>query len=157
LVPEIDLFAVFCPLEASDPEDSAATSTSRSALDYLRQHLGTEAKWQAINKTVWHMITARIGHVIELAEIEAIAQSASCGSNEVLTVLALLSRPSAQFLQMEFLAADSDGEVIVEPDQVAQQVRAWWREKRLPDEQWHVWASGIRVQWRPVAAREGLE
>ena len=63
------------------------------------------------------------------------AASASFDSGEILAVLAVLSAPGSAVLNMTFLADDDRNRHISET-QIAEKLRAWWREKSVSDEEW---------------------
>jgi type I restriction enzyme R subunit len=139
----------------STREEQTHSLTIKAAGKYLSGQLGKDQKWDAVNEAVWQNIYAKPAEIFLLSDIEPIAEAVSCEPDEVLALLALLSRPSAQFLKMEYLA-DGEQEVEILPDEVGRKVRAWWKEQSLSDEEWRDWASHTRVQWRPVARKEDI-
>ena len=85
--------------------------------------------------------------MLRLAEVDAVAKIASAEPSDVLAVLALLSRPGAELLTMEYLADAGDGASRIGKEEVAKQLRAWWRDKTLTDGEWRDWASKVAVRW----------
>src|SRR6266852_5176962 len=61
---------------------------------YLTQHLGTDEKWTRINRSVWNLLKTNSDCTLRLSEIDSVAAETSSDPDEVLAVLALLSRPS---------------------------------------------------------------
>ena len=108
-----------------------------------------------INKALWHRIDATSVQRFVPSDIEPIVEAVGCSPDEVLAVLALLSRPSLSLLKMEYVALGPSGETEIPPSEVAEQIRKSWKEKSLSEQEWRIWASDTRVQWRPAVGRRG--
>jgi hypothetical protein len=133
---------------APQPDHIGALATR--ARSYVLQQFGRSSKWTAINSAIWSTISERKDPGITLADVDEVAKNSSAGSNEVLSVLALLSRPASGLLKMEYLATDGAGNASVSKDEVTKKLRAWWREKTVTDDAWRSWAGKIIVKWTPV-------
>jgi hypothetical protein len=123
---------------------------------YLTGHLGTDEKWARINRTVWDVLETNSDHTLRLSEVDSVAAETSSDPDEVLAVLALLSRPSSGLLKMEYLAMDSDGPKELSGSEAVARLRAWWKDKSITEEEWTRWASATVVRWS-VSAREDLQ
>ena len=123
---------------------------------YLTRHLGTDEKWARINRTVWDVLETNSDHTLRLSEIDSVAAETSSDHDEVLAVLALLSRPSSGLLKMEYLATDSDGPKEVPASEAVARLRAWWKDKSVTEEEWKRWAGATVVRWS-VRARGDVQ
>ena len=101
---------------------------SERSRNYVWQHLGTAVKWSSINEAVWSALEVRKDQTISLTEVDEVAKAASVEPNEVLAILAVLSRPGSGLLQMEYLASGSGKTAEVSRDEVGKRLRAWWRD-----------------------------
>jgi hypothetical protein len=131
----------------------ARLTSHASSISYLNKHLGADPKWARINRKVWSMLDTDPEHALRLSEVDVIAQETSSEPEEVLAVLALLSRRTSALLKMECLERNSTGLKEISNSEVIARLRAWWREKSLSEEQWERWASATVVRWR-AARRE---
>jgi hypothetical protein len=116
---------------------------------YVSQQFGADVKWAAINSALWSAISARKDHALTLTGVDAVAKTASAEPNEVLAVLALLSRPGAQMLKMEFRESSTDGTEISQKD-FAEKLAGWWKKKTLSEPEWRSFATQAKVRWVPV-------
>src|SRR5204863_1084996 len=115
---------------------------------YVAQQFGSDVKWVAINSAAWSAIAAHKDHALTLTGVDAVAKIASAEPNDVLAVLALLSRPETGLLKMEYLGNRGDNASQVSKEEVVNRLRAWWKDKTLSDDEWHSWAGNIVVKWR---------
>lgn len=127
------------------------------SLSYIVKHLGNDSKWESINYGIWEIIESKDEPIFMLSDVESVAGDVGSEPDEVLAVLALLSRSSAQFLKMEYLILGDDQEEEISPSEVGRRIKAWWKDKSLPDEEWKRWASSTRVQWRSVTQEEFIQ
>ena len=104
----------------------------------------------AVNEAIWSALGALKEHSISLTEVDEIAEVASAEPNEVLAVLALLSRPASGLLKMEYFGTGAGDEAEVSREEVGKHLRAWWKAKTMPDDAWRSWAGNIVVKWSPV-------
>ncbi len=116
----------------------------------MSQNLGADAKWGTINSAVWSSVTRQSDHALTLTEVDAVAKSASAKPNEVLAVLALLSRPAARLLKMEYFANGGEGSPKVPRNEVGKRLTAWWKDKTMSQDEWRSWARNVVVKWSPV-------
>jgi hypothetical protein len=143
-------------LRPSDPAVETARSVdpigalADRARSYVLQQFGTDQRWAAINTAVWSSIGERKDFALTLADVDEVATRSSAESDEVLAVLALLSRPSSGFLKMEYVRKDGAEDSTVSMDEVTKQLRAWWREKTITGDAWRSWAGKIIVKWSPA-------
>ena len=93
-------------------------------------------------------------HEMTLTDVDEVARMAAADSNEVLAVLALLSRPASGFLAMQYFANVPDGAEKVSKEDVAKHLRAWWRDKKIDDDTWRNWAGNVIVKWSPTPLKE---
>src|SRR4029077_19901794 len=111
-------------LQSSDAATDKARSVSQMgplaarANSYVSQQFGSSPKWLAINSAVWSSIGQRKDHGLTLTDVDEVARISSAQPNEVLAVLALLSRPSSGLLKMEYLAKDGAGDAVISKDEV---------------------------------------
>jgi hypothetical protein len=146
-------------LRTSDAAMSTAPAVDRiralgnRAKSYVSQHFGRSLKWSAINSAVWSAIAERADSGLTLLDVDEIAKTSSTESNEVLSVLALLSCPTSGLLKMEYAEKDGAGNASVTKDEVTRQLRGWWREKTITDDEWRSWAGKIIVKWIPADLR----
>jgi hypothetical protein len=148
--------AVLQALLAARAEPDARLTVHANSESYLNKQLGTDEKWARINGRVWSMLETDPEHALRLSEIDVIAHEASSEPDEVLAVLALLSRRSPGFLKMEYLGGDSTGSREISSSEVLARLSAWWREKSLSEEEWNRWARATIVRWR-AAVREDAQ
>src|SRR5439155_15458403 len=120
---------------------------AKRSTNYVSQQFGADVKWAAINSAVWSAISARKDHVLTLAGVDAVAKIAPAEITDVLAVLALLSRPGAELLTMEYLPSGGEDASRVSKEEVAKRLRAWWRDKTLTESEWREWASKVAVRW----------
>lgn len=158
VVSENLLHKIFDAVKASNStsveEDSSVSILPDRASAYLRQHLGKNGSWPAINQAIWNTMASRSDCVFILPDIDDIAKNLTCDPNEVLAMLAILSRPSARLLKMDYRRTDGEQEVTITPSEVGKKIKAWWKDKTLTDSQWKEWATGTHVRWIPVAEKE---
>jgi hypothetical protein len=91
---------------------------------------------------------------VSLADIDAIARSRDCDLKDALAVLGLLSRPESGVLTMEYVRMAGSQRTTISNEEVAQQLRAWWRDKTLSNADWESWARSVNITWR-VATQGG--
>lgn len=65
---------------------------------------------------------------------------------ETLAVIAVLSKPTINFLKMEFQTNGIGSECVTQDDFI-NNLKKWWRDKTLSDDEWNEWASNISVAW----------
>ena len=126
------------------------------SMSYLSGHLGTDDKWARINRRVWEVLNTNSDHTLRLSEIDSVAAQTAADADEVLAVLALLSRPSSGLLKMEYLAIDPDGLKEMSNSEAISRLRAWWKDKSLSEEEWKRWSGSTLVRWS-LRARETLK
>jgi hypothetical protein len=122
---------------------------AKRATAYISQQLGADLKWSAINSAVWSAIRQRADHAISLTEIDEMAKIASVESDEVLAVLALLSRPASGLLEMRYFTDEHDGAATVSKEEVASHLTSWWKKREIDDDAWRAWAGKVIVRWAP--------
>lgn len=127
--------------------DSAFESLKTKSQSYAAKQFGTEAKWTAANKAIWSTIKQRKDQSVALSDVDAISEAANCNGEEVLALLALLSKPEAHLLKIKY--TKQEGRQIT-PQEVTDKLRAWWKTKTLPDDEWKAWAGSVQVKWSPV-------
>jgi type I restriction enzyme R subunit len=115
---------------------------------YVRQHFGEEARWAATNSAVWAKINAQEEHEITLSDVDDIAKTASVDADDVLAVLALLSRSGSGLLEMQYASANGDSATKISKADVIRQLKAWWKDKTMQDDDWRAWAGRVIVRWR---------
>ncbi len=140
-------------LSTDGPVEMRFAPRARSE-SYLRKHLGADEKWSRINRTVWSRLEIDPEHALRLSEIGVIAREASSEPDEVLAVLALLSRRPSGLLRMEYLDRNSTGLNEISTTEVATRLRAWWREKSLSEDEWKRWATATIVRWRAAVKED---
>ncbi len=113
---------------------------------YVAKHFGSAEKWAKLNKIIWTVIGASPDRVFNLSDLDSAAKSAGCDAEDALAVLALLSRPSAQILKMEFRSYLDDGAEIL-PSEFIRKLTDWWKNKSLSEEEWRAWASSTKARW----------
>jgi len=150
VVSENLLHKIFDAINASNKSSVALSNLEDKASVYLRQQLGNVGNWPEINKAIWHTVETNPEHAFSLDDLNRIAGTVSCDPNEVLAVLVLLSRPSAQLIKMNYRRLDGDREINVSPSEMGKQIKAWWKDKTLSDADWEAWATATRVRWVPT-------
>jgi hypothetical protein len=153
-VPETAVTSVFAaegpPTEEPQPiAPSVLGALESRANAYLEKHLGQDQPWGKVSKAIWGAVRASPNHILGLSEIDSIAHKISSDENDVLAVLALLSRPDAALLTMSY-QTDSEKNRVPN-DEVIRRLRAWWRDKSLSDTEWEEWANRTTVEWSPVS------
>jgi hypothetical protein len=126
----------------------------KRSMAYVEHHFGRDVIWIRINAAVWNAITRSNDLALTLTELDAVAKIACAESNDVLALLTLLSRPGKGFLKMEYLESDSLEALKVSRDEICKQLKAWWKDKTMTDDQWRSWAGKIVVRWFPAAGEE---
>jgi hypothetical protein len=127
---------------------------SKRASVYVSQNFGPTVKWTAINSEVWSVISNHKNHEITLTDVDDVARMVPADSNEVLAVLALLSRPASGLLAMQYFTTEAHGAEKVSKEDVAKHLRAWWRDKKIDDDAWRAWAGKVVVKWSPATLNE---
>jgi type I restriction enzyme, R subunit len=97
----------------------------------LAQNFGSDEKWARINAAVWKAIPTRNNHALTLTEVDAIATTVSADPNDVLAVLALLSRERSGLLKMEYVASANGGVSAIARDEVSMRLQAWWKDRTM--------------------------
>jgi type III restriction enzyme len=128
---------------------------STRGLAYVERHFGADAKWAAINDEVWSYIGSSAHRALSLSDVDTIAERTSRDSYDVLALLALQCRPSANLLKMQFRSHSGSGTEVMMSD-FAHRLREWWRDRSISDDEWSEWASDISVKWIPVGDGETL-
>ena len=139
--------------EAVAPINAFAALAARSQ-SFVAQNFGADAKWGRINDAVWAAIPLKKDRAITLSDADAISDSVSAESNDVLAVLALLARDGVGLLTMEYFARDGGHLAKVSRDAMTKRLRAWAKDKTLSDEEWQSWAGDVIVKWQPVIEGE---
>lgn len=123
----------------------------RAEEDIVKQ-LGKDTKWININNSIWNMIDLDNHSAINLTDVDQLSKSLLCDPNDILTVLALLSRQSLQILKMKFRNSQDGNEIQYE--EFIRKLTDWWRKKSISDDEWKEWASEIQVGWIPTQKSE---
>jgi hypothetical protein len=133
------------------PKDVAVqlSDLKSKAAEYLRKHLGSIGNWPGINQAIWHTMQASSDVAFFLQDIDKVSRTLPCEPNEVLAILALLSRPSARLIKMDYLRDDGDRKSEISPTEVGKKIKAWWKDKTLSDADWEAWAITTHVRWTP--------
>jgi hypothetical protein len=118
--------------------------------DYLLRNLGENSKWAAINTAIWNTIQKRDEHILSLSDVDEIAATLSIASNDVLAVLALLCRPAFPALKIRYLEHAEHQAREVRREELANQLKAWWKRKEMSDGEWLAWAGKVSVCWVPL-------
>jgi type I restriction enzyme R subunit len=119
---------------------------------YVLHQFGQSPQWVAVNSAIWGILGQRTAAAIGLSDVDDVAKLTGAEPNNILAVLALLSRPSSGLLKMQFLKAGIA--TSVSPSEVVGQLRSWWRQKTITDEDWREWANHVQVNWVPAEAAE---
>lgn len=127
---------------------SGATDIER-VNSYIGSQLGDGEKWIRLNRAIFERLKSAQDHAFHLSDLDIIAKSVSCSPDEILAVLALLSRPTARFLKMEFRSEIGGDEVT--SAEFIKMLTSWWKTKSISEEAWREWASKIEVRWIPVS------
>lgn len=117
---------------------------------FVSQQFGRDLKWVAINSAIWRTMASRENEALSLTDIDEVARVLSVEPNDVMSVLALLSRPGSSLLNMEYVSKGGIDEISVSKEELTKQLRAWWRDKTIADDAWQSWAGKVIVKWRPV-------
>jgi type I restriction enzyme, R subunit len=141
-------------IEALKADYRFADHSAQSKKQVL-QHFGTEPKWTAINSAVWSAITAAKDHVLTLSDVDGVATEIAVEPNDVLAVLALLSRQGSGLMKMDYVAYGNGDSSTIAKDEVTKKLRAWWKDKSISEEEWRSWAQGIHVCWLVAEVTEG--
>src|SRR5262249_34064886 len=113
------------PVEsASMPTQQRLEEKARRANSYVTKQLGNDAKWIKLNKAIWNIIGSRQDRSFKVSDIDPVAEAASCKGDDLLAVLALLSRPSAHILKMEFRLGPNDDTEIT-PSEFVRKLADW--------------------------------
>jgi hypothetical protein len=136
--------------EAAKTQGSGARmfdSQENRAKAYVARQFGGEVKWARINAALWEAMRKRTEHSITLTSVDSVAKVAGSEPNDVLAVLALFSRPGLGLLALEY---SSDSDTKVSREQLAQNLKAWWKDREMTDDQWRSWAGRVVVKWSPI-------
>jgi hypothetical protein len=128
---------------------------ANGARNFVSEQFGRDRKWTAINSAVWSAIRDRIDEELTLADVDQVAKASSAESNEVLAVLALLSRPASGLLKMEYVVNGESGKASLSGHKITKNLRGWWKDKTINDDEWRSWAGKVIVKWSP-SDRGGL-
>ena len=125
--------------------NSMAANIERGA-NYLRTQLGNQPQLMKVNRAIWESIESNQDHAFRLSDIDSVAKLASCDINDAMVVLSLLSNPAVRILKMKLQSERLDG-AEVKLSEFIGKLSDWWRTKRMSDDEWREWASGIQVSW----------
>ena len=105
--------------------------------------------WAAyVVESLWQVAGKREDHRLTLADLNTVAVVSGRSTDEAFTVLSILTGDEPGQLAMCFEQGDSG--VPVSREEIFRQLRAWWTDKTMKTEQWHGWASSVKVSWAPV-------
>jgi type I restriction enzyme R subunit len=138
------------PDNAIPGEEDRMATLSKRARNFVSRQFGRDRKWTAINSAVWKAIGERIDEELTLADVDQVAKVSSAESNDVLAVLALLSRPTSGLLEMDYVLNGRSGKESLSKDEITKHLRGWWRDKTITDDEWRSWAGKVIVKWRPA-------
>jgi hypothetical protein len=113
---------------------------------YIAMQFGVDAQWAKLNNEIWTVMRTNNDHAFHLADIEAVAMAAACDTQDVLAVLALFSRPSAQLIRMDLQSEAHGGRKITTQEFIGR-LTDWWKNKSITDNEWRDWAGGVKVRW----------
>jgi len=130
------------------PIDTGLSNVER-AESYLKKQLGTDEKWATVNSAIWAVIGSAKDGKFNLSEIDSLSKTASCTVDEVLSVLAILSRQSVRLLKLDLRSQSPDRNEVSQSEFV-RMLTGWWRTKEISDNEWREWASQVHVGWIPV-------
>jgi hypothetical protein len=130
-------------------EDRIAAFANRARI-FVSQQFGRDRKWTAINSAVWSAIGDRMDEELTLADVDQVAKTCSAESNEVLAILALLSRPASKLLKMEYVMNGESRKASLSKEEITKHLRGWWKDKTLNDNEWRSWAGKVIVKWSPA-------
>lgn len=116
------------------------------AKEEIEKHFGYDEKWHGINRAIWNQVDSRDEKAVYLSDFETLIKRSRASAEDLLAVVALLSRPSVRLLELE-LRSDKDDHVLIRPSEVISKLTEWWKEKTLSDQQWQQWAANISVKW----------
>lgn len=142
-------FAKMIELVSGREPSPFTVAMNRSEANVLRQ-CGHDRRLAAVSRGIWDMIQSRQDHAFRLSDIEKVAKSNGCEANEVLSLLGVLSAPSARALRLQF--RQMNGGADISSSEFVTKLRDWWRNKRISDSEWEQWASSVDVRWIPAAA-----
>lgn len=137
-----------------DKNVNSYTRLANTSRKYVTQHFGRDPKWGAINSQIWGVLEGRIDHVVTLTDIDEIAKTSSSETDDVLAMLALLSRPASRILKMEYSIEGGSDNTLLSKQEITQKLRAWWRDKAINDDEWRSWAGTVIVKWLPADLME---
>jgi hypothetical protein len=119
-----------------------ATSFADSARAWIATQLGP-GLWEGIAAVISKRLSEK-GAVIDLADIEAIAESVNAKPEDVHAVLTSLSSGSDPLVTQDFYRLDGQRRIAVSHDEVGRHLN---ERDHMPD-QWRSWAKTIGVTWR---------
>jgi type I restriction enzyme R subunit len=132
-------------------DESEALEVVKRSQKYVSQHFGPDRKWSRANESVWRAIENNKDYSISLTEIQDIVEASQCDAEDVLALLALLSKPAVGFLTMQYVGEKGTK---ISAQQVTAKLKAWWKDKSMSDDEWKAWAGAVQVKW--VANKEHL-
>jgi len=132
--------------------DKQFDSLSERSRAYVAKHFGTDSAAR-IASEIGSVMAGRSPAVLTLDDVEHIAADASVDATDVLAVLALLARPTAELLRMEYRSKNDT--VTLSIEDVTKRLRSWWRNKDTTEEAWRSWAETVSVRWIPIG-RTGI-
>ena len=122
---------------------------------YIVDQLGVDVKWSRLNREIWDLVDSREDHVFYLSDLFELAARTDVTENDILAVIALLSRPSLDILRME-LQTDLQGGRKIAVSEFRKVLTSWWRGKMISDDDWRSWASNVSVKWVLVGNEAGV-
>jgi type I restriction enzyme R subunit len=129
---------------------------SLQALNYIFKHFGEDARWLRINSAIWTAIHESNSQEFWLSQLDELANEAHAEADDVLAVLALLSRKNVTFLRMKYIDSSDDSVTeAISDENVSQRLKAWWKNKTLDNTAWRTWAGGVLVKWSLATTQEG--
>jgi len=122
------------------------------AARYIHSQFGADEVWQLINKLIWEMLQIRSDRTLRLSDVDEIAAKGNVSSDQVLSVLTLLSSKPDGFFERRYIRANGGG-AIVSNEEVIAMIRAYSKRHSLAAEEWKEWASKVLVEWHVVESK----
>jgi len=119
------------------------------AKEYVSRQFTTDEKWATLSDAIFARMESEEQRAFSLADVDDISKAVSCTADDTLSLLALLSRPDAHILRLEFRSNAPDA-TEVPASELVRMLTAWWRTKSISDDEWKQWASRVLVRWVPV-------
>lgn len=132
-------------LSVANNEVHSTETILKKTSSFFCNHFPANQNFLSINSELWDLISEKNEKTVLLSQISSIAEKSNSQSEDVLTVLSLLSSKEVGILKIEF-KDNSQNEVAF--SELSQNLKSWWKKQSKSSlTTWKAWSSEISVSW----------